>query len=1246
MYNHIRGGLLGIAAALAILSVLTVADEPPSPDSGQVHPFGDIRALGERLSNAPDGSVLAATLRSRIEELHRRPHDDDPGEENPGILIEAMAQLKRTRDGRTYAPNYKAAALRLARERSVAKTAAPLPWVERGPGNVSGRARAIVVDASDPSHNTWWVASIGGGIWKTSNAGTSWENKTPDLATLATSTIVQTRSNPDVFYVGTGMGYGRVVDLEGSGIWKSTDHGDSWFQLQSTANGELLEAVNRLVVDPNDENVVLACTNDSFSHLGVEEGPRKSGIFRTADGGTTWTQVFDPESMFGSATDNRVQQIIADPTNFNNLYATVNEVGVVKSTNGGISWQVSADNFALPSDVGNPTGNGFDLAGISVRTEIAIAPTDPNRIYAAVERPRGIADLYVSNNAGASWSLVPDTGNDPNWFNSFGASGANGAYTAGWFDNTIAVHPYNENVVYVGGVQLYRIDYNPTANTRRAVQIASGGSSNPNENLPYAHPDHHWLEMIADNPAAGSFRILNANDGGIAVSSDGGVNWLQYSNLVTTQFYGADKKPGESAYVGGTQDNGTWISGSNPGSNSVWRHVIGGDGFEAVWNYRDGNLVLGGSQGNRLSRSLDGGQNWLDVPGFPSSANRSPFITKLANSKVDPDLVFAVSMDGIVRTEDFGESWTITPILGNWLGWRPFDNVEVSNADPQIVWASSRMDVDPASGRRGGVHVSVDGGLSFREISNNLPPNLAEAAGIATHPIDRNTAYLLFAGPGEQKIMRTTDLGATWEDISGFDVASKSTISVSPTGFPDVAVFSLLVMPYDTDVLWAGTEIGLFESTDGGDSWSLAGNGFPNVAIFELSIVDDQILAATQGRGVWSVDLPELNGYRPPSATLAPRLTRLSLIPDGFAAIGVDMRSPYDSTIVVLDGDVFARLPANEEPRDTLLFYTVTESRTIAVSVTSYRDGRSLRTGTRLVNVFAADPVTTYVTDLEAAGSILDFVGTGFTVRQPNGFFNRAIHTSHPYANGVDAIYQLKVPIEVAKGNANFSYDDIALIEEGVTGDYKDPLFFDYVIVEGSTDGQNWLPLLPGYDARANPQWLQAYRAGVPQGGADSQASGSPSMFVRHEINLLDTFNRGDKIFIRFRLHADGLARGWGWAIDNIEIQPNAIVSNEIAAELPDAFHLGQNYPNPFSGTSTIPFGLNESSRVSLAVYDISGRHIAYLLKNQIRQAGAHTVQVDGGMLASGTYFYELAVGPLNSSTGGRVESKSLTIVR
>jgi len=462
--------------------------------------------------------------------------------ENPEAFLEGLAAIKTTKEGKTYRAGYKTTELNKAR-RFLKKPGEILPWIERGPGNVSGRARAILVDPDDPAKNTWFVATVGGGIWKTTDAGQSWQNKTPMLTTLSTTCMAMAASNHDVIYAGTGMGYGRIVDLAGSGIWKSTDRGETWQQLATTANGQLLQAINRIVVDPNNENIVLACSNDGFSYLATKEGERKSGIFRSTDGGASWTQIFDPDPVLGTETDNRIQQIIANPKNFNTLYASVNEVGVIKSTDAGKTWFVSADNFALPQDVG--TG-GNTYQGISIRSELAISPTDTARLYAAVERRYGTADLYMTKDAGASWILVNDTGTDPNWFSGWGISGADGAYTAGWFDNTIEVHPYDENIVFIGGVELYRTDINPGNDTRTTRIVGQHYAQVPT--VSWVHGDHHWLSMIPVNQSTGQFRILNANDGGIAVSNDGGQSWQQITGMGSTQFYGVDKKPSEDVY--------------------------------------------------------------------------------------------------------------------------------------------------------------------------------------------------------------------------------------------------------------------------------------------------------------------------------------------------------------------------------------------------------------------------------------------------------------------------------------------------------------------------------------------------------------------------------------------------------------------------------------------------------------------------------------------------------------------------
>ena len=1229
--------LLTCGSFCLILSILTffLFFGEKKQSSPILHPSDILAEYSRQLAEVAPDSEEARLITQQIQKVKQKAAKTHKAAENAAPFFEALADIKTTPDGVTYPKNYKTKALAKARllrgdlGKGLRKESADiLPWMERGPGNVSGRVQGLVIDNSDPSGDTWFAATIGGGVWKTSNAGLTWEHKTPELTIYSTSSIAQSESNPDVFYVGTGMGYGRVVELVGNGIWKSTDHGEIWTQLRSTANGELLEAVNRIVVDPNDENVVLACSNDSFAHLYIKGGVRKSGIFKTIDGGQTWTQVYDPDLAFGGTTDNRVQQIIANPENFNTLYASVNEVGVIKSIDAGETWSVSANNFALPSDVGNPTSGGFGLAGISVRIELAISSTDTARVYAAVERPRGIGDLYMTKNAGASWALVNDRGNDPNWFNAFSQSGAAGAYTAGWFDNTIAVHPFNENVVFVGGVNMFRFDVNSANNTRVSTQISNWLI---NIGLPVVHSDQHDLKMIPVNESAGTFRIVNANDGGVAHSPDGGVSWTQIRGQNTSQFYAVDKKPKEDVYIGGMQDNNTYHSGQNPGPNSQWIRDIGGDGFETVWNKRDPNLVLASSQNGGYSRSTDGANTWTAIPA--ARASFSPFISKIAGSLIDPDLVFTIGFAGVNRSDDFGASWVLTPIQGNWIGYRPFDNIEMSLADPKVVWISSRLDVDPPSGTRGGIHVSTDGGLTFNEISRNFPVNVRESSGIGTHPFDSNTAYFLFSAPGVPKVLRTTNLGQTWEDISGFSGGSGS----STNNFPDVAVFNLLVMPFDTDIIWVGTEIGLFVSEDGGATWNLADNGLPTVSIFDMKIVDDQVVVATYGRGIWSVTLPELANYQLPEVPLTPRLNPLvqDFSRNGAVFIDIDLRSPYDSTKVFLDGQVFAEFGPNPTTTDTMLTFMPAQGGAIAMSVTSYKDQQQLNSAIRTFSAVAlGEPVPSLIVDFNT-GQFTNFIANGLTIATPAGFTDAAIHSPHPYPNGSEMTFLFTQPFILS--TREISYDEIVIVEPGIAGitDHTNPNFFDFCVVEGSVDGINWLALAPGYDSRDDTNWLSTFTAGGP---------GTPALYKKRMITIPENlFSRGDKVFLRFRLLADPGLSAWGWAIDNLEIQPGA-TSVEPGEEVPTTFTLAQNYPNPFNPTTTINYTLPSASAVKITIYNIKGQKVRTLVDSKDQQAGAHSIEWDGrdeigGSVSTGFYVYRLEAADL-------VLSRKMTFIK
>lgn len=1124
----------------------------------------EISYLKDLIGESPSAQALATlnTLREKHEEG-----------ENPDAFMQSLREIKTGTNGETYPPYYRVHELRKARQRGINQRSSSLSWIERGPFNVSGRSRGIAVDPSDPSGNTWFVATVGGGVWKTSDAGESWSFKTPELPTMSVSTIAISESDPDIIYIGTGMGYGRVVDLEGSGVWKSEDHGETWSQLPFDI---LYDAINRIIIDPDNPNIVVLCSNNSYTSIGPNGGNKKSGIFRTIDGGQTWSQVFDPEVLFGSDRDNRVQQVIATPGNFDVQYASVNEVGVVKSIDGGVTWTVSADDFALSQDIG--VGEGT-YAGISTRIELAIAPSNPSKIYASIERTSGSAVLRMSEDSGTTWVELSPDGDDMNWHSAYGTSGADGAYTSGWFNNTIVVHPTDENVVYVGGVNLFRIDVNAN-NLSRTIQPIAWWFTPNEQNVPGIHGDNHLLTVI---PGESGFRLVCPNDGGVAYSEDG-INWTQKNGMISTQFYGVDKKPGAQTYIGGTQDNGTWRSDKSVGAD--WTHVLGGDGFEAVWNGRDANLVLGSSQNGNISRSKDGGLSFQPLP--DAKVGTAPFITKIANSRTDPDLVYVVTGNGVNRSDNFGESWTETS-LSPWIGYRPFSTIKISDAQPQIVWAASRIALD-VFGNTGGVHVSTDGGNTFENITANLPLQ-NEPSGLATDPIDPSTAYLLFSAPGVPKILKTTDLGQTWSDLTAFNPATK----VSPNGFPDVAVFSLLVMPYDTNVLWAGTEIGLFISEDGGTSWQIADNGFPPVSVFDLKVRDDEVVVATYGRGIWTAQLPELVDLEAPEVMLAPRLTSLAFHPAGKIRFETDFRSNYDSAHLLLDGFIITRLYDLQEGTSSTLDVPITNERVYEGQVVGYGNGKALYSGVYDTKAFPISVVSSYVNLVNTATDGNDLEGDLFFAIKEAAFSTFAFHSPHPYPKASQLISQLRKSIIVGETYPFLEYKDVLLMEAGNVDDWEDPNFYDFVVVEGSKDGAAWKALAPGYDSRYSNDWLIQFQ---------SNGSGNNDLFESHKIDLTQAFSPGDTIFIRFRLYSDPFVTGWGWVVDNVVVQQEVVTSLDF--EQRDTFI----YPNPVKDVLNI----ESSERLQrIAIYDRSGK---LHLNKQMNRSG----ELQLSHLASGVY--------------------------
>ena len=915
------------------------------------------------------------------------------GKDRPDGFEEYMQYITGTPKGniKRYTVNYRLNEYYKAlnsRKKSKSLKAA-LNWVERGPGNVGGRTRALIIDPDDSSKKTWVAASVSGGIWRTTDYGQTWENLTPDLPVLSTTTLAMAPSDHNVIYAGTGEGFGGYGMVIGNGIFKSTSRGDkgSWQQLPSTAQIEDFEYINRIVVDYNSPDTVLVCTN--------------TGIFKSNNGGISWYKVYNKPGY-------KVQDIVSDPQSFNTLYAGVNRYGIIKSTDKGETWY----------DINNGIGE-------AKRFELAVSPVNPDKIFVSAEGYGNTTIIYISIDKGASWHCFKEK--DGNSFNYL--------RNQGWFDNTVACHPFNENTIYIAGVYAGQITFNnvteesdpqvlriDTSGTGAMLEFVSFGgryfngalaigsdeqgeeiededwcsveirigngfsqkahrfivpagsgagvppekytysgyidvpfevwdtdnntqlmvsfrdneqdgtfdikeydsdkpaigreylfihgieydSGNPNadiaQNAGYTykllyfmwptlvpdsvwepgklngiikiqygkyiyqkgtattiadnnknnnlHVDHHQLIPVITNTEEKRFILFNSNDGGLGISENEGSTWKQITEgYNTTQFYGVARKPGTNEYIGGMQDNGTWQS--KPGESAVktteYFDRLEGDGFEALWHPDYPQRIIGSTYNNYFSVTNNGGEDWEYT--YDGIDGDGPFVSRLSHSLKNPNIVFAVGGRGVYRHRNFGlgrYSWDLIRISKGFSinNTAYTHDVEVSLSDPDVIWAGTGMYNDPELR----IFVSKDGGESFDSAS--IYGDLGFITSIVTHPIIDSCAFVLFSQPEKPKILRTNNWGKTWTDISGFGKNDTSN-----NGFPDVITYTLLVHPEDTGILWAGTEIGLFESVNSGQTWYYADNGLPAVSVFQLKESEGQIIAATHGRGIWTLNL-------------------------------------------------------------------------------------------------------------------------------------------------------------------------------------------------------------------------------------------------------------------------------------------------------------------------------------------------------------------------------------------------------
>ena len=686
-----------------------------------------------------------------------------------------------------------------------------------GPASMGGRIDDLAVLESNPA--VFYAGTATGGLWKTQNMGTTWEVLFDDLDDAVSIGDIEIAPNDaNTVWVGTGENNNRQSGSWGNGIYKSIDGGQTWKHLGLRET----KHIARIIVDPIDHDVVYVAA------LGSLYGPGKErGVYKTTDGGLTWTNV-----LFVDA-DSGATELVQDPSNNKVLYAaTYQRRRATWGFNGGGAGSA----IWKTSDAGRTwtkLTNGVPSGPLG-RIGMDIYRANPNIVYARIEHQTE-SGTYRSDDAGLTWRKMSNVNPRPMYF------------------SQIRVDPTNDLRVYVLGVQIH---------------ISDDGGKTFIENGAL-HSDHHAMWINPKNPN----HIIDGTDGGVGISWDKGKNWEGIYNMDLGQYYhvGYDM---ESPYnlCGGLQDNYTWCGPSAVRSrngivNDDWYQIQGGDGFEAVIDPNDPDTIYAESQdGNvvRVNRRTNERKTIRPLPNRGESGYRWNWNTPIHISPHASSTIY-VGGNRVFKSTDRGQSWTpisedltqntdretlsLMGTVAKEFTIAKHDGVQSYGNLVQIVESPKQAGALYTGADDGSVFMTKDGGKSWTNINARFPnmPKNAYVSGLVASAHDANTVYVSFDNHMNDDfnnyVYASVDGGNNFRSIS--------------EGLPrGQVVMTFAEDPKNPGVLYAGTEFGLFVSTDRGGNWQRVRSGLPTVPIHEIVFHprENDMILATHGRSIWILD--------------------------------------------------------------------------------------------------------------------------------------------------------------------------------------------------------------------------------------------------------------------------------------------------------------------------------------------------------------------------------------------------------
>ena len=653
-------------------------------------------------------------------------------------------------------------------------------WEHKGPtssnGGYAGLGRISVVKAAPNDTNTIWVGSASGGLWKTTNGGTTWNTNTDNLEimpTLGVNDILFDNNDPSLMYIATGDHVGNTYSI---GLLKSTDGGISWATTGLNFSRTSTRIIYNLDMHPTNSNIIYASTSN--------------GIMKTTDGGINWTNI--------KSGGHRVVKI--NSSNPDILYA-VNNSTFFRSTDAGSTWTTITS--------GLPTTNLNRIA-------MEYAPSNPSTVYLLVSSSQNnFRGLYRSTDSGISWTTQSTTPNILGYEKNGSGTGGQG-----WYDLCIAVHPQNENIVTIGGVNLWQ-------STNAGVNWTNKSFWYNSPPTPEVHADQHYIGYMNNSTST----LLSGNDGGVYRSRNNGDSWSYIgSGIAVTQFYRIGVSNINPNYIiAGTQDNGTKIM-----KNSVWSDVIGGDGMDCLIKDDNPNTMYGSLYYGAIFRSDNAGVNFTKINDLDNNGNYDQinetggWVTPFLTDPNNPDHLY-VGMKHVWKSTNNGNTFVK---LSNGWGTNNLSILQIAPSNSNYIIAS----------KGDNFRFSTDGGVTW---GTKTKPSGQWITNFKFHPNNHNIVYATCSGySASEKVYVSNDFGDTWTNIT----------------------YNLINVPINNSIyqdannaqrLFIATDLGVYVLKNNSTTWEAFNDGLPQVVVRELEIQesDTLLVAGTYGRGIWSIDL-------------------------------------------------------------------------------------------------------------------------------------------------------------------------------------------------------------------------------------------------------------------------------------------------------------------------------------------------------------------------------------------------------